>query len=198
MTGMLRSLAPALVLLSLCALPAVAQPNIQIRAIYLDDNHESGPFNDPEVELFRAQAMYPITDFFRGREKASALFNGHLNLGYEYAYSAPDANNEGRWYFLPQPVSITANIGAGVLLIEDDNYAGHWIGSSAFTNGFACAPVADPALPAGLAWCRVPDFSGDDDEYRYMLVVTGSVAPTSQEITYDMGDWRVRFTVGYY
>lgn len=197
MTGMLRSVTLALVLLSLCALPAAAQQDIRIRAIYLDDNHEDGLWNDPEIELFRAQGMYPITDFFRGSEKASVLFNGHSNLGYEYAYSAPDVNDEGRWYYLPEPFVVQAHIGTGLLLIEDDNYAGHWRGSSAFTNGFSCAPVADPALPAGLAWCRVPGFSGDDDEYRYMLVVTGNVAATAQEVTYDMGDWRIKFTVGY-
>lgn len=196
-----RKLGFAIVLFLLAAaLPAAAQPYLQLRAVYLDETHEDGGWlgNDPEIELFQAQATYPSSNLFQANAKATALFNGHLNIGYPYTFSAPDVNDTGKWYYLSTPISIPAIPGAAMILVEDDDYAGHWKGSSSFVNGFLCNPVTDPALPAGITYCQNPSFSGSsDDVFRCMLVVTGAAALGMPETTIDLGEWRVKVAIGY-
>ncbi|HEX3126011.1 MAG TPA: hypothetical protein VH394_01660 [Thermoanaerobaculia bacterium] len=170
--------------------PAHAQC-LKITQIYIETEHEFGGFlAKPEIELYQAQGFVPSFDFFKGDRRALAIFNGGYLVGLQQG-SRPDINDTGKWYTLNPPVIVTGN-GLGLLLVEDDNTAGTFYGPSSFWNGFSCSRVNDPAVPVGLIRCQTPDFSSDqDDVYRGMIVLTGLFS-TSQDVTLDLGEWRVK------
>ena len=170
--------------------PAGAQC-LKVTQIYLETEHEFGGFlAKPEIELSQAQGLYPSFDSFKGNRNARAIFNGGYLVGVKQG-SKPDINDTGKWYTLSPPVLVSGT-GIGLLLVEDDTVTGTFYGPSSFWNGFICSPVNDPAVPAGLLRCQTPDFStGDDDVYRGMLVLTGLFS-SFQDVTLDLGEWRVR------
>ena len=171
--------------------PAKAQC-LRIKQMYLETEHEPGGFlTQPEIEMYGAQGLYPSFSNFQGNRRALAAFNGGYRAGAIIG-SKPDISGTGKWHTLNPPVIINQT-GMGLLLVEDDTVAGTFYGPSSFWTGFFCAPVNDPAVPTGLLRCQTPNFStGDDDVFQGMLVLTGHFN-TFQDVTLDLGEWRVRF-----
>jgi hypothetical protein len=192
-----RKIAFVTVLGLLVASMAMAQtPCLQIRAIYLETTHESLGWlgNDAEIEAYAAQPT-PNLYSFKANTRAFAIFNGGYLAGGQIGLK-PDINDSGKWYSLPKPLILNQG-GQGVLLVEDDNIAGFYDGSSAFQNGFYCPPSTDSSLPniPGILVCDNPSFSGSDDTFKGMIVLTGPVTLT-QEATLDLGEWRVKIGPG--
>lgn len=171
--------------------PAKAQC-LRIKQMYLETEHEPGGFlTKPEIEVYSAQGFLPAFNTFQGNRRAAAVFNGGYRAGAIIG-SKPDINGTGKWHTLNPPV-IIGQIGLGLLLVEDDTVAGTFYGPSSFWTSFICPPINDPAVPTGLLRCQNPNFStGDDDVFQGMLVLNGQFH-TFQDVTLDLGEWRVRF-----
>lgn len=183
-------------------------PYLSIKEIWIEDDREGDvwPFdNDAEVELYVAQGE----NFnYKASRSAKAVFTGY---SYPPPGWKPDINDSGKWYRLDPPFPLPLQVGAGILLVEDDYERSVFYGSSNFTTGFSCFPNAptDPAfvasLPPSISACSTPSFRGNilselygnDDVFGGMLILTHGADQGLADSIVDVGQWRVKLGFGY-
>lgn len=183
-------------------------PFLAIKEIWIEDDHEEDvwPFdNDAEIELYIAQGENLS---YKASRYAKAVFSGYTNPPPGWK---PDINDSGKWYRLDPPYPLPLQVGAGILLVEDDLERSVFYGSSKFTTGFHCFPSApsDPdfvaSLPASISSCRTSSFQGNifseltgrDDVYGGMLILTHGADQGLPDTILDVGEWRVKVGFGY-